>query len=218
MKTETLLLLGGGAVGLYLLTNKSGGSFLPGGSSSNTGSNAPTTYGINGGYSGVHAAVVANYAAIVAADPRQANPNYQLTSAEAQQYLANYSDIQGVSTWPGGLSQANLQKHWTLYGVSQQRIFLPLQPPSTAPYIPPVQNPKSSGGSSSFLSSALGVVTTILPFILGASEPHLNNAEVQLLMTGGAIIKDILPMYRASNRDVVDAIDNKLNDLLTQYS
>jgi hypothetical protein len=178
----------------------------------------PTTYGIGVPGVGPHAETVANYAALVAANPNLANPNYQLTAAEAQQYAANYLDIsQGVATWPGGLSQANLQKHWTLFGAPYQRIFIPLVPPSGAPYIPVQQNPNSSGGGgSSWVSSALSIAGTILPAILG-NDPKLNNAEVQMLMTGACIIKDILPMYRQRNGPAVDQIGARLTDLLTQY-
>jgi hypothetical protein len=148
-----------------------------------------------------------------------ANPNYQLTPAEAQQYAANYADIsQGVATWPGGLSQANLQKHWTLYGVAQKRVFVPLQPPSSSPYVPPPANPKSSGGSS-WVNTLLTVGGDVAKVALMAGpEERLNDGELQLLFTAAAIMKDVLPMYRAGNQTFVNTVDAQLNDLLTQYS
>jgi hypothetical protein len=221
MKSNTLL-IAGGAVAAYFLFIKpktTAVTTLPGGTTLPPGSPIPTTYGINGGYSGPNAAVVSNYAQILAANPNIGNPNYQLTPAEAQQYAANYADIsQGVATWPGGLSQANLQKHWSLYGCAQRRIFLPLQPPSTANFIPPVNNPNSSGGSSSWVGSAIGTIGSIALAILGTSGEKLNNAECQLLITGGLVIKDILPMYAQNNPQYVDMATAKLNDLLTQYT
>ena len=142
-----------------------------------------------------------------------------MTASEAGQYAANYLDIQqGVATWPGGgLTQANLQKHWTLFGCAEKRIFLPLQPPSGAPFVPTQQNAKSSGGSSSWVSSALTLAGTVLPMILGP-DPKLNNADCQMLFTGAAVIRDILPMFRKNNPALVNSIDAKLTDLLKQYS
>ena len=223
-----VLIYGGIAAAAYFLFIKPSGTSIinptgaPGvpGTPVNTG-NIPTTYGVNGGYTGNYAAVVSNYNTLIQADPNLSNPNYQLSPSEAQQYAANYADIsQGVATWPGGLSQKNLQKHWTLYGCAQKRIFLPLVPPSAAPYVATVQNnPKSSGGGgSSWVGPAITTAGMIVVALLGVDDTKLNNAECQLLFTGSAIMKDILPFYALSNRIAVNEIQGRLDDLLTQYA
>ena len=249
---KTLIYVGAAAAAYFLFfAPSSTGTAAPGASILNnllpTGTPAagaiPTTYGINGGYSGNYAAVVSNYAQLVAANPNLGNPYYQLTQPEQQQYVANYKDIaQGVPTWPGGLSAANIQKHWTLYGCAQKRIFLPLQPPSAAPYIAPQPNPKSSGGNGIFKTILEGVTAvgagvlevtslgTLTPIVAPATaaalslesqikgvSPVLSDAEIELLLTGAAVMKDILPYYMQVDPAATMAITNKLNSVLSQY-
>lgn len=190
-----------------------------------------TNYGINSGIKGGNGSfyTVNNYAQLLAANPNLGNPNYTLSPAESSQYLANYSDLQtGLPTWVGqkmldGTTASNLsmaiQGHWRIYGCAEKRIYLPLQPPSTAAFIPPPANPKSSGGGSSVLGTALGVATSILPLLLGVdTDPRLSNAEIQVLMTGGAILNDILPLYVPGQPVAAKQAQLRLSDLITQYS
>lgn len=185
----------------------------------------PTTYGINGGYAaGKSYASVANYAQIRAANPEAVNPNHQLTPAEANQYFANYQDLRtGIATWPGGTSQANAQKHWTLYGaVTDQRIYIPLTPPSTAAYIAPpvVATAAPAKGSSSWVSSALSVAGSVAVALLGTDDQsnQLTQADKRVLFTSAGIIKDITPFFRPVNKPMVDAINAKLDYELKRNS
>lgn len=154
------LWIGGAIVALYLLNQSSaaaepvtaapassGGSMpvsnLPAGqTNSNTqvpvASAVPTNYGVNGG-KGIDPTTgnpsdydfASNYTALIAANPNLLNPNYQLAPAEIAQYLANYLDLRG-----GGLTPSTAQQHWTNYGVSQERIFIPLVPVSSEAWQP----------------------------------------------------------------------------------
>lgn len=225
MDTSKLLLYGGGALAVYyfFIAPKSGGA-LPGSGlfpAPASQGQSPTTYGVNSGQKGGSGSfyTVANYQQLLQANPNLGNPNYQLTQAERNQYIANYSDLQtGIATWPGGITPANVQRHWNVYGVPEQRIFLPLQPPSTAAWIAPPSNPASSGGSSTF-SSILGVATTVLGLILGPSKDEkLNDKDLELLFTGAYVIYEILPLYAESDPALTMAIKDKLTDVLTQYS
>jgi hypothetical protein len=102
------------------------------------GNNVPTTFGVNGG-KGTDPMTgqpsdydfASNYTVLIVANPNLINPNYQLTPAEIAQYIANYLDLRG-----GGLTTATAQSHWQNYGVSQERIFLPLVPVSSEPWSP----------------------------------------------------------------------------------
>jgi hypothetical protein len=224
MAKNTWLWIGGGVIAYLFLTKNSGTvnplqNLLPA-----VVPAVPTTYGIGVQRPAPYAESVQNYAAIVVANPNQANPYYQLTAAEQQQYVANYLDIrQGVATWPGGLSPANIQKHWTLYGPSQQRIFLPLQPPSGAPYVAPPSNSNSSGmGFINTVSTIVSVGGEVAKIAMMAGpepfEPLLNDAEVDLLVTSSAVIKKILPYYLEVAPNLVASIDNNIDGLLSRYA
>lgn len=237
MDNKTLL-IAGGAVLVYFLTkgNSPALSLIPGSTAplaSQATGGGFVTYGINSGVKGGNGSfyTVANYDQLANANPNLLNPNYQLTPAEIQTYLSNYSDLQtGLPTFVGNtnyhgiklnsLAQA-AQAHWNGNGCAEKRIFLPLQPPSTAAYIPPPPAPsKSSGGG--FLSSALGFVGSALPYvaaILGTDDtPLLNDADQQALFTAGAIITDILPLFANSDPTLVAGIREKLNSVLLEYS
>lgn len=183
-------------------------------------SSIPVNYGINAGYTsnGLSSLPVSNYAAITAANPNQANPNYQLSQSELLQYENNYLDIaQGVATWPGGLSNANLQKHWTLYGAPQQRVFCPIVPPYVAKYVPPPVVPKSSS-SGSWVSTALQVGGSVAVALLGTEDTQpLTDGDLQLLFTGTAVIKDLLPFFNSSSIGTVNYINTKIDNTLAQY-
>jgi hypothetical protein len=242
------LVIGGAAVGLYLLLKPSspaipasasapasGGSLL---SSLLPGSAAPavpTTYGINSGVRGGNGSfyTCSNYAQLLAANPNLGNPSYQMSAGENTQYLANYSDLQqGLPSWigvrqPDGSTPQNInqaaQAHWKYFGCAEKRIFLPLQPPSTAAYIPPPANVKaaSSGGGGSFWSSALQVAGAVAETAILAGTPadpyQLTDAEVNIIVTGSAIAKNILPFYLQVAPELVASINNKMDVLLSAY-
>lgn len=199
-------------------------SILPGSTTALIGINS----GIKGGNGSYY--TVSNYAALIAANPNLANPNYQLSPAENAQYIANYQDLQtglAIFVAQGGVNgvkfntmQAAAQYHWTNYGPQTQRIFVPMQPPSTAAYVPPPVAPKAAS-SGNFLSDALSVATKVVPIVAAIAgeynAPQLNDADVELLFTSAAIIKQILPFYAGSDIVQVNRIDTTLDNLLIQY-
>lgn len=156
-----------------------------------------------------------------------------MTSTENAQYLTNYLDLrQGLPSWIGhkqanGVTPQNLaqaaQCHWTIYGVSEHRIFLPMQPPSTVPYIPPpaTQAAAKSSSSGSWIGPAISAVATIAVAVLGPNDmpaETLNDAEINLIVTSAAITKKILPFYLQVAPDLVHSINNRLDSLLSQYA
>lgn len=263
-KNNTLLIAGGVAVvGYFLLkgntaaapvvTNQapasgsqvlSNGTVLTPSTDVNvTAQGVPTDYGVNIGSDGIHAAVPSNYAILTQYHPNLLNPKYQLSQNELNQYVANYTDIrQGVATWPGGLSNANIQKHWTQYGVPNQRIFLPLVPISAPPYIPPPPSPKTTSGSGIWGTlakvatiAAGGILTvasagTLTPLIAAGTSAALTaesaihgpgdlltDEELNILVTSSAITKKILPFYLEVAPELVSLIENRIDFLLSQY-
>jgi len=234
MKTDQILLYGGGALAAYFLFLKPGTttSLTPGTTSTSVPGSTTATglIGINSGITDSTGSfyTVSNYNQLLAANPNLGNPNYQMTSAELNQYLANYLDLrQGLPTWigkksPSGQTISTMQQaeqvHWQYHGCAEKRIFLPLQPTSNGNYVPPPVNTASSGssGGSSWVSSALGIATTVIG-LLGPDE-QLNDADCQALFTMSAIIKDILPLYAESDPILTRAIETRMNALLTQYS
>lgn len=237
---DKTLLYAGGAVAAYLLFIKPKTTTVPGtvlvpGSSLPVSSSSliAINSGVKGGDGSFYK--VSNYSQLVALNPNLSNPNYQLTPAESSQYLSNYLNLQqGLPGWVGqtyngvrinSLAQA-VQRHWTVYGVANQMVFVPMQPPSNANFVPAQPNVNSSGGGgSSWVGSALSTVGSVavaaLPYLMaiaGPNEPVLNDAECQILFTGSAILKDILPYYAQMNRQAVSIIQTGLDDLLTQYA
>jgi hypothetical protein len=226
----------GGAAAVYFLFLRPTTPAVPGASTSLLSTLLPgaasSAVGINSGVKGGNGSfyTCSNYAQLLAANPNLGNPNYQLSAAEQSQYMANYSDLQtGIPPTVGkkgsqGQTLSTLaiaiQYHWNQNGCGEKRIFLPLQPPSTAAYIPPPPVAKAASGGS-FLSSALGIATSVVPYVAMLAGPYnspqLNDGEVQLLFTAGAIINQILPLYASSDIVQVNRIDQALNDLLTQY-
>lgn len=178
----------------------------------------PTDYGINIGSDGVHAAVPSNYAVLCQYNPNLLNPKYQLTAAELTQYKNNYMDIQqGVATWPGGLSNANLQKHWTQYGVAQQRIYLPMVPISAPGYVAPPVPPKAKS-SGSWITTALQVAGSVAIAFAGPNDTDLNAGEINIVNTSAAVMKKILPFYLQVDTKLVDSIENKIDLLVSHYA
>lgn len=227
-----LLIAGIGVGALYLLSSNSNplASIIPTGNSASIIPGGTTTtqtqlYGVNNG-----TGVVSNYAQLVVADPNLGNPNYQMTDNEVAQYLANYLDLQqGLPSWIGhkqhnGVTPKTLQQaaqvHWTTFGCAEKRIFLPLQPPSNKPYVPPPKNAKSSGSGSSWIGPTISAVGTIVASLLGPGEPDpvLNDGELQVLFTGGKVLKDILPMFADADPMLTKAIDQQFTALLLPYA
>lgn len=164
------------------------------------------------------------YAVAQQLNPNNGNPNYTLTDSEAQQYLQNYLDLQqGLPAWVGhvpGINTLNdaARDHWKKYGAAEKRIFTVLTPPSTVAFIPAPPNPNtstSSGGGKSWISSALGIAGSIIS-LFGADDPILNDYEAEILITGSAILSDILPMF--SHDPLYPGIRAKSTELLEQYT
>lgn len=119
-----------------------------------------------------------------------ANRNHQLTDVEATQYAVNYPDLQEeiANLWKGGLTKANLQKHWTTYGqqgVSKSinysdmpRTFMPLYPASTTPWYPAKGQLGYDGNTAwqgkSLAKSGSGLFGTILKVVTVAAGAALT--------------------------------------------
>jgi hypothetical protein len=196
----------------------------------------PTTYGINSGIKGGNGSfyTVANYQALLAANPDLGNPNLNFTDAQAQQYLANYQDLRtALPGWigvkqpngfvPKTLNEAAAQ-HWHFDGCAEQRIYLPLVPPSSASYVPPPVNTQAaqSSSSGSWVTPALKVAGSIAMALLGtepgSDQPRLNEAEVNKLITGSAVVKEILPFFANVEPNLVHLIDTKIDVLVSEYA
>lgn len=231
-KTNTPLLVGGAALGLYLLLGRNSSStspltaltktLLPGGTSGNGASpvvpNAPalTPLAWNEAYYNSY-----QYPQLVANNPNLQNPNYQLTDADASNYLNNYLELQ---QWVQnadvkkkfGNNKAALQWHWTTYGVPYHYSFVPFTPPKNVQWTPPPVNKNSSGNSSMF-TTILGDVATVAVAALAGDEPLLNDAEINLVLTSAAVTKKILPFYLFGNQKLVSSISQKLDSIISAY-
>lgn len=260
------LLIVGGAAAVYLLMNSSStasaaaaasnpvtaalANLIPGAATTTA---APAMIGINSGIRGGNGSffTCSNYQALAAADPNLLNPKYQLNLAQANQYMSNYYDLQQWYALQLQSAANNtfktiitaMQYHWTTYGCAEQRIFYPLQPPSTQNFIPAPVVPKSSG--SGVLGTILkvstivagGVITvatggaaaplvaagesaalTAESAIKGTSDTVLNNQELQILFQGAAVLYEILPLYEKNDPVLVSAIKLQLDTLLKQYA
>lgn len=157
------------------------------------------------------------YPAMLAANPNIGNPNYTLTDGEAQTYWNNYRDLrEGAVNWFNGNHILAARDHWHTNGVPEKRTFMPLNPPTIAPYIGPPVSPKSGG--SSFWSGVLGVATSVLDVVLGDGQDiRLSDREVELIANSGAVIKQILPFYYNADLELAGRIDAKLDELLKEY-
>jgi hypothetical protein len=214
MDTKKILLIGGGGLALYLLLKGNSTTTAP------TTNNPQGLVGVNSGIPGGNGSfdTVANYTALLAAVPNLGNPKYMMTPDERAQYLANYLDLrQGLATWPGGLTAPNIQHHWETSGCAEKRIFIPLVPPSGAAYVAP---PASSGSSwTSWIGPVLSVAGEVISAVAGVNTPtyDLTAGEVQCLITGAAVMNDILPFYQANNETAVTKATNRLHKLLSDY-
>lgn len=162
------------------------------------------------------------YPPLTAANPNLLNSNYTLSQAELNQYAANYVDVaQGVKTWTsnGGNFNANLQSHWKQYGVAQHRVFVPFLPTDTTPYVAPPAGSSSSGGGggSSWVGTALTVAGSIVA-LLGPNDPipFLTDLDLETVVEGGAIMKDILPLFYQADSRAID-IEGNLDATLNNY-
>lgn len=221
-KSNTLLYVGIAAGAYLFLTQKSGGvSLLPGSAGNVPLANSiiPTGGQVNGINSGIPAGngsfnSVSNYNQVAQANPNILNPNYQMTAAETAQYANNYWDLKHAYTsgaW-GTPPQISYQQHWSQHGCAEKRIFVPLLPPCTNDFVPQPPAPKKAEGGNT-LSTVLGIATTVLGFL--GDDPVLNNADVTLLVTGGAIVNNILPMFAVDPR--AEMIASKYTALLKEY-
>lgn len=201
-------------IAAYLLLSKSGVVSVPGATAAAAATSSGSTYS--------QAYYLASiYPAMKIQDPNILNPSYTLTAAEAQQYYNNYSDLQqwfkqmGSTHVPGcatGDLTCTMQYHWKLYGVPEQRTFLPLVPPDgISVYVPPPSNKSSSGGSST-ISSIISVVGTVAALF---GVDRLNDKDLEIIFTGSALAKQILPLY---NNNFSTIIDNKINQVLNDYT
>ena len=196
-KNNTLLIAGGAAVALYLLSKSNSTPGAPSNPVSSAlslltnaapAATAQPLTGINSGILGGNGSfyTVANYSDLAAADPNLLNPKYQLSPIEAQQYYNNYSDLQEWYSIPYvaakfGNVQSAMQYHFSTYGCAGKRIFLPLVPPSNANYINPPPQPKSSGSGilGTLLKIGTGVAGTLLAPVTGGASLVAASAAVQ---------------------------------------
>jgi hypothetical protein len=234
MDPMTLFLLAIGGLGLFVIAKDKAASSTTAATTNSqavTATNPQGLYGINSGIIGPslsggvgHYNTVSNYPALVAAMPELGNVNHVFTQADATQYYANYLDLrQVIPTWEGnlsgGLTLANAQYHWSVSGgCAQKRIFIPLVPPSNVPGAAPA--PKSSS-STSWIGPALQVAGIVVSAVAGTNDSNntygLNDTEINCLITGAAVLNDILPFYEAKQPAKVTAATNRLNTLLVQY-
>lgn len=261
-KTDnTLLILGAAAAGLYFLTSSSNTTpnVLPGATAALLPYGVPAlsySYLVSGApaipavYDVIYYKTYIRPAMLIA-DSNINNPAYVLSDTDITNYLNNYLDLrQGLPTWVGkktaGVTQTSLnmvaQTHWRIYGVAEQRTFLPLPWSSNVPYIPPP--PTSSSGSGVFGTilkvatiAAGGIVTvatggTAAPLVAAGESAaltaesaafhggpeQLSDTEIEMLVTSAAIIKKILPFYLQVNPQLVNSIENRLDSLIAKYA
>jgi hypothetical protein len=250
MKTNTLLLLGGAGVAAYFLLGQSSSTTatVPGTTTNLLSSLLPSTTAtssVPAGYVPIQVVLptvstVGNvptppatynqqyfatyiYPVAIAFNPNLTNPNYHLTTAELNQYAANFPGMaQTVAAWTsnGGNLMLNLQSHWTQYGVAQKLIFIPFLPINNGAAQPPAVNAKAKSGN--VLTDALSVVSVATPILLKVlgpdPDPQLNYAEVELLMNGSYIAKSILPFFYALPGSVALDTENAIDEVLTKYA
>lgn len=198
---------------------------------------APATFDIN-------YYLTYQYPVMLAQDPSIGNPNYIMGDSGAQQYINNYADLQGANlqSWPGGLTKAGVRDslpqgqtgildkarlHWTQYGVAQKRSFLPFTPYNNSPQvgvpIPPVPVAKSTGGFLGTLASLAQIAVPIVTAVAGTGDmvqvPLLTAEEVAVLVTGGQIVLDTLPLYfnSPSNGAAANEMYDDFENLIAQY-
>ncbi len=186
MKQNEMLMLGGaGLVAYLLLGNKtkstpSASTLLSSGSNGSTGpgsytvdaTHPPLTFDVN--YYEKY-----QYPLLTQQNPNLLNPNYQLSQAEADQYLNNYTHLkQALPQWVPSLAPNLLEavrRHWRLYGPQNKYSFMPFRPTDDVPYTPPPPAPNSSG--SGWISDVLGIATSVVALLGVSDEAVLNDGE-----------------------------------------
>lgn len=234
-KSNTLLYVGLAGAAYLLLKPKTTTPVLtssgypvvksPGTSMTNPGqtsANVPAGVDPNALISSTSGLTYGQYAAAQAQNSNIGNPNYNLTDAEAQQYMNNYIDLQQALPYWQKAHVYNTaveagRGHWKSNGAAEKRSFLPMTENTAHIYVPAPENSNTSGsgGGKSFISSALGIAGSIIS-LFGTVVPVLSDYEAEVLITGSAIAKDILPMFR--NSHLYPAASDRMNDLLTQYT
>lgn len=232
--SNTGILIGVGAVAVFMLSKSGALSSLFSNNTSSTGTGTGTSS--NSPDKIIDAAGTfqkdivngrANYATEVNNHPELKNPNYILTQAQRAQLLANYNDLrQAMQIWVqqspelGNVYNA-VQKWWTQYPAqnnSDGRTFFALIPSDNTPYAGPPAQTSSSGGGGSFWSGLLSVATTVVPLILGLGDPPpLGETEIQILITGSVPVKEILPFFESVEPDFVQEVDTKIDRLVNYY-
>lgn len=245
---NTALYVGAGLVGVYLLTRGGStaaasnpvtsllSSVLPSSTPPNvipTGPNAGTTYPyLTAGAPAIPPAFSQAYInsyilpAMIAVNSNVSNPGYTLSQTDATNYMANYTDVAQWANNTGPQGGARHQTpyqaavyHWHTYGVPQARTFMPLPWNDPGAWVPAVQNPNSSGSSSTM--SVIGDVASVALAVLGPNnqdDPVLNDTEIQCVVTGAAVAKALLPMFKTADPVLVQKIDNKINSVIMQYN
>lgn len=220
MKNNTLLYAGGAAVlGLLLLskTSTTATTTTTGSLTTEGAPPPPATWSL--AYYQQY-----QYPAMLKANPNVGNAAYTLTTAEAQQYIANYQDLQQwvalSSTVPKEFPTtiAAAQFHWHTFGPPEQRTFLPLIPQATGNYVPAPANSNSSG-SGSTTSTLISTLGSLAIAFLGVNDPQpiMNDTEVAILINGSAIGLNILPLYYGAPDGLAMEIEDLNTALLKQY-
>jgi len=220
---KNLLYIGAGLVGVFLLTQKkstpSTKTFTSSPGVQNTGSGTSYTTPVNNSSQtpGYYVDATGNKVTVQPTPAQNAgltDPGYQMTPSELATYNANYLDLQqGMRDWipKYGSLNAALQAHWNQAGCAEHRTFLPLVSKYHDAYIPPPPN------DSGWLSTALSVVTTVAPFIAGVNDnagiDQLTYGDKQLLLTGSAVVNELLPLYGDSGKARGTA--EKMNSILS---
>jgi hypothetical protein len=167
---------------------------------------------------------------MIKADPNILNANYVLTRDEAAQYLANYD---GVNTWanlPATINSAQVAAmgqgatvygaciyHWKQSGIPDKRTFLWLYPPDTSAYVAP-PGKSSSGSLFSSILKDVGEVAGAAIAIAGPNDSQLNPYDIELIVTGSAIVKNSIGLFANADPTLVSLIDNRLDQVLTSIS
>jgi hypothetical protein len=248
MKTSEMLLIGGGGlVALYLLSGSSTttvpGTTTPSLTTSLTNLLAPAA-SINPASPVVSGAPISNgiynkpyylsyqYPALQQQNPNVLNPSYILTDTDAANYIANYLDLQqALPTWgasapigadrlENGSIYDQARRHWTMYGVADQRSFVPFTPKANIPFVPATTTTaaKSSGGG--ILGDVLSVVKVAAPIvaaIAGTPPSNITNSDVDTIAQGSAIVMGIMPLFYNRDPTLSMGIEDTIKNTLTQY-
>lgn len=168
------------------------------------------------------------YPNMVAANPNVTNPNYSLTPNDAAQYLSNYADLDQWAALPSTLNSKQIagygggtlgaaRFHWANNGVPEKRTFLWLYPPDQTNYVAPAGKASSGSTFTTILKDVTSVAGAAIA-LAGPNDPGLNNTELELIVTGGAVVKNMLPLFANADNNLVTLIDNRLDQILTFYS